>query len=99
MGGLIMIEGQRDRLHRAIRSLSEHQLVVTPDGDNYSIRDGKTVINASVDSDEDSVIFLTSASWNPIRWTPEHRLACRIEALIKSRLETADGIAETTLDV
>ena len=92
MGGLIMIEGQRDRLHQAIQSLSEHQLVVMPDGNNYSIRDGKTVIGAAVDTDEDSVIFLTSASWNPIRWIPEHRLVCRIKALIKSRMEAADGI-------
>ena len=92
MGGLIMIEGQRDRLHQAVQSLSEHQLVVTADGDNYSIRDGKTVIDASVNTDDDSVIFLASASWNPIRWISEHRLAYRIKALIKSRLETADDI-------
>lgn len=90
MGGLVMIEGQRDRLHRAIQSLSEHQLVVTFSGDNYSIRDGKTKIDASVDLDEDSVAFLSFSWRNPFRWMQASRLISRVESLIKNHLQTVD---------
>lgn len=88
MGGFVMIEGQRARLHQAIQSLSEHQLVVTPsrDGNGYVIKEGKTIIEVSVDSDEDSVIFLTFSWWNAFRWISASRLICRVQEMIKSSL-------------
>jgi len=87
MGGLVMIEGSKCRLEHALHSLTEHELVVTPNRTGYLISDGKTTIDASVDADEDSVVFLTFSSQNPFRWLSSSRLIRRVEELIKCRLQ------------
>jgi hypothetical protein len=89
MGGLVMVEGPKKALHSAVQSLTAHQLDVCPTKKGYLISDGCVAIEATIDSDDNSVVFLCFSSWNPFHWHRAGRLVNRVEGLLKDYLRHA----------
>lgn len=84
MGAPVMIKGRRAELHNAIQGLVAHDLDVLRTSKGYLISNGWATIDASIDEDEDedSIVFLSFATWNPVRWPSAHRLVHRVKRIL-----------------
>ncbi|MCA9009294.1 MAG: hypothetical protein KDB01_06085 [Planctomycetaceae bacterium] len=86
MGAPVMIKGRRSELQNAIQGLVAHDLEVVRTSNGYFISNGWATINASIDKDEDSIVFLAFATWNPVRWPSAYRLVTRVERILNDAL-------------
>ena len=84
MGAPVMIKGRRAELHNAIQGLIAQDLEVVRTNMGYLISNGWATIDASIDEDEDqdSIVFLSFATWNPVRWPSAHRLINRVKRIL-----------------
>lgn len=86
MGAPVMIKGRKAELQNAIQGLIAHDLEVVQTNKGYLISNGWATIDASIDEDEDSIVFLSFATWNPVRWPSASRLVNRVKRILNGTL-------------